>query len=87
MAKECSVHQGRKLTKRLNDEDAELLRERGLPVKERYSAKELSRSLKVNVKTVYGWHYTGKHDGMKIGGARFYSVNTVLTILQDSTTL
>ncbi|SPQ00499.1 hypothetical protein NBG4_250031 [Candidatus Sulfobium mesophilum] len=71
----------------LNDDENELLKKNGLPVKTRYTAKELSHSLKVNVKTVYGWQYTGKYDGEKIGGARFYSIGTVLSILQDSTTL
>lgn len=63
----------------------ELLERHGIPVKSRYTVKEISLHLGVDEKTVYGWHYTGKYEGLKIGGGRYYSVSAVISILRDST--
>jgi hypothetical protein len=71
----------------LNDDETELLKKNGLPVKKRYTVKELSDSLDISPKTIFGWSYYGRYEGLKIGGARFFSIQTVINILQDSTTL
>lgn len=55
--------------------------EKKIPQKQRFTVQEVAEMAQVPIKTVYGWHYYGRYDGIKIGGARFFSRQTVIEIL------
>lgn len=67
--------------------DAEILAKHGIPDKQRFTVPEMSTYLGIPVKTVYSWHYTGKYNGIKIGGARFFEREVIISILTDSTSV